>query len=40
MLGMSQVNLDLGIFQETKLMGGVYTRRLDRYSVVATDMPI
>ena len=37
--GMSQENLDLGIFQETKLTGGVYTHRSSGYSVVATDAP-
>ena len=37
--GMSQANMDLGIFQETKLTDGIYTRRLGGYSVVATDTP-
>ena len=32
-----QANMDLGIFQETKLIGGVYTSRSDGYSIVATD---
>ena len=32
-------NMNLGIFQETKLKNGVYTRESDRYSVVATDTP-
>ena len=35
--GMSQANMDLVIFQETKLTDGIYTRRSDGYSVVATD---
>ena len=35
--GMSQANVDLGIFQETKLTDGIYTRGSDGYSVVATD---
>ena len=29
--------MDLGIFQENKLMDGVYTRGSSGYSVVATD---
>ena len=33
----SQANTDLGIFQETKLTDGIYTRGSARYSVVATD---
>ena len=37
---MDQTNLDLGNLQETKLMGGVYTRRSARYSVVAMEAPI
>ena len=36
---MSQANMDLGLVQETKLTDGIYTRGLDRYSVVATDAP-
>ena len=35
--GMSQDNMDLGIFQETKLTYGIYTRSSAGYSVVATD---
>ena len=31
--------MELGIFQETKLTDGIYTRGLDGYSVVATDAP-
>ena len=31
--------MDLGIFQETKVTDGIYTRRSDGYSVVATDAP-
>ena len=38
--GMSQANMDLGIFQETKVTDGIYTRGSDGYSVVATDAPI
>ena len=38
--GMSQANMDLGIFQETKLTDGIYTRGSDGYSVVVTDAPI
>ena len=37
--GMSQANMDLGILQETKLMDGIYTRRLAGYSVITTDAP-
>ena len=36
---MSQANTDLGIFQETKMTDGIYTRGSDGYSVVATDAP-
>ena len=37
--GMSQANMVLGIFQETNLMDGVYTRGSAGYSVIATDAP-
>ena len=37
--GMSQASMDLGIFQETKLTDGIYTRRSAGYSFVATDAP-
>ena len=37
--GMSQANMELSIFQETKLMDGVYTGRSAGYSTVATDTP-
>ena len=37
--GMSQANMDPGIFQETKLKDGIYTRGSAGYSVVATDAP-
>ena len=37
--GMSQANMDLGIFQETTLTDGIYTRGSAGYSVVATDAP-
>ena len=36
---MSQANMDLGIFQETKLTDWIYTRRSAGYSVIATDAP-
>ena len=36
---MSQANMDLGIFQETKCTEGIYTRESDGYRVVATDAP-
>ena len=38
--GVLQANLDLGIFQYTKLTGKFYTCRLAGYSVVAMDAPI
>ena len=31
--------MDLGIFQETKLTPGIYTRGSAGYSVIATDAP-
>ena len=31
--------MDVGIFQETKVTGGIYTCGSDGYSVVATDAP-
>ena len=37
--GMSQANMDLGIFQETKLTYGIHNRGSAGYSVVATDAP-
>ena len=37
--GMYQANMDLGIFQETKVIDGIYTRGSAGYSVVATDAP-
>ena len=37
--GMSQENMDLGIFQETKVTDGIYTCGSDCYSVAATDVP-
>ena len=38
--GMYQVNMDLVIFQETKVTARIYTRGSAGYSVVATDTPI
>ena len=37
--GMSQANMDLGIFQETKCTDGIYTRESAGYRVVATNAP-
>ena len=37
--GVSQANMDLSIYQETKVTDSIYTRGLDGYSVVATDAP-
>ena len=38
--GMSQANMDLGIFQETKCTDGIYTLESAGYRVVAMDAPI
>ena len=38
--GVSQANMDLGIFQETNLTNIIYTRGSAGYSVVTTDTPI
>ena len=35
--GISQANMDLGIFQDTKCTDGIYTRELARYRILATD---
>ena len=37
--GMSQANMDMGIFQEMKCTDGIYTRKSAGYRVVATDAP-
>ena len=37
--GISQANMDLGIFQETKVTDGIYTCGLAGYIAVATDTP-
>ena len=37
--GIYQANMNLGIFQETKLTNSVYTCRSAIYSVVAMDAP-
>ena len=37
--GMSQANMDLGIFQGKKVTDGIYTLGSAGYSVVATDAP-
>ena len=37
--GVSQANMDMGIFQETKFTDRIYTRRSAGYSVVATNAP-
>ena len=39
MRGMSKANMNLGIFQETKVTDVIYTCRLAGYSVLATDVP-
>ena len=38
--GVSQSNLDPGIFQYTKFTGGFYTHGSDGYSIVYIDTPI
>ena len=38
--GMSQVNANLGIFQEMKVMGGIYVGESSRYGVEAMDATI
>ena len=38
--GISQANMDLGIFQDTKCTYGIHTRASAGYSVIATDVPI
>ena len=38
--GMSHANMDLGIFQDTKITNVVYTRGSSGYIVVTTDAPI
>ena len=38
-IGISQANMDLGLFQETNLTNSVYTCRSAIYSVVAMDAP-
>ena len=37
--GMSQANMDLGIFQKAKCTEGIYTRESARYRVITTDAP-
>ena len=39
MRGVSQANMDLGIFRETKITNGVYTHGSDGYNIIATDTP-
>jgi hypothetical protein len=36
---MEAMGVDIGIFQETKITGGIYTRSLSGYSFVASDAP-
>ena len=36
---MSQRNVDLGVFQETKVTGGVFARDSSRYLVTKTEAP-
>ena len=37
--GMSQANMDVGVFQETKVTDGIFTCGSAGYRVVATDAP-
>ena len=37
--GMSQANVDLGVFQETKFTKGIYPRELGGYQVVVPKSP-
>ena len=37
--GVSQANMDLGIFQETNVTDGIYTCGSAGYSIVGTDKP-
>ena len=37
--GMLQENLDLGVFQETKVTKGMYTQELSGYRVVVSEAP-
>ena len=39
MRGMSQENMDLGVFQETKVTKGIYTWKSSGYKVEATEAP-
>ena len=36
---MDQANMYLGVFQDTKFVGRIYTQGSDRYSVIAIDAP-
>ena len=38
--GVGKSNVDVGVFQETKLKDGIYTMISDRYKVFATPAPI
>ena len=35
--GLSQANMDLGVFQETKVTKGIYTREYSGYKLVASE---
>ena len=37
---MDSLGVDIGLFQETKLTGDIYTRFSSGYSVIASDAPI
>ena len=37
--GMSQANMDLGVFQETKVTKGIYKQESSGYRVVASEAP-
>ena len=38
--GMDQSNMDLGVLQETNLIGGIYMRALGGYCIISTNKPI
>ena len=37
MRAMASLRVSIGIIQETKLTGGIYTRRFGNYRIIATD---
>ena len=37
--GMTQANMDLGVFRETNLTDGIYMQKLLEYHILAIDAP-